>query len=364
MVILAACRDPGGVKGIIAVAQELVSRNKEVILLAEGQAIEILEDKKWDFSTFFGEAAGQKVIKRFGIPEALLTSFCEAGPRVAQQLVGLLKNKCPVIGISDLWQDSLIPGWVDLRPRLDYICVNDCTDIKIILEAWPEFSPDNIKVTGWPAFDEFTNVNVLREGKTVRAKLGIATDDQRPIVFLAGQIYHNGLLATEVVHCLNCLTDEVIFIPRQHPRFARDAPKEEKEKWEQAIQHFSKGTMIDCSKIPQAISIIIISSVVISFFSTVLAEAAVLRKPNISIWYPVLAKYYQDEIISGYEDEFPAITLGCSAKATNREELVELIKKAILAGEDPLGLKQAQEKHFRLDGKNAKRVADLVMSIV
>ena len=101
-------------------------------------------------------------------------------------------------------------------------------------------------------------------------------------------------------------------------------------------------------------SLIAASSVVLASYSTVLVEAAALRKSAIAVLYPDTAEMYRE--LAGMW-EFPLVSLGCCAKATNREELCYLLQSAF--GGD-LGLRENQEKIFRLDGQNARRVANFI----
>jgi hypothetical protein len=58
--------------------------------------------------------------------------------------------------------------------------------------------------------------------------------------------------------------------------------------------------------------------------------------------------------------EFPLVELGCSAKATSRGWLRWLLE---IAFDGKLGFESAQRKAFRLDGRNAERVADFIQSL-
>ena len=58
-------------------------------------------------------------------------------------------------------------------------------------------------------------------------------------------------------------------------------------------------------------------------------------------------------------DEVPLVALGCSCQVTNRAELRIALDEALHHG---LGLVANQEKHFRADGNNARRVADIVLT--
>ena len=109
-------------------------------------------------------------------------------------------------------------------------------------------------------------------------------------------------------------------------------------------------------------SLIRASTVVVSDFSTTLLEAILVRKPNISAWTDSVRQAYQEEFgfVKHLMPEPPFVTLGCSAKATNRVVLGQYISDAL---NGKLELITAQEKYFPLDGKNAKRAARFISSL-
>ena len=73
---------------------------------------------------------------------------------------------------------------------------------------------------------------------------------------------------------------------------------------------------------------IVLSTIIVSVFSTVLIEAAILRKQNISILYPGVGMALFQEAMGGELKEFPLVKVGSSAKATNRQMLCNLLEKS------------------------------------
>lgn len=76
MTIWAICKDPGGTAGVIPVSRALRSLGREVLIIANGKAIELL--KKDGESFVYGESAEQ-MLREYGSPELLLTSMCSKG---------------------------------------------------------------------------------------------------------------------------------------------------------------------------------------------------------------------------------------------------------------------------------------------
>ena len=83
---------------------------------------------------------------------------------------------------------------------------------------------------------------------------------------------------------------------------------------------------------------------------------------NISIFYtPTTIKEFEHRSKEIFITEPVVVTLGCTAKASSRAELKELLCKSLTRG---LGLMDAQKKNYCMDGKNGSRVAKLITSLI
>lgn len=353
MTIWAFCKDPGGTAGLLPVVERL-RKQYRVLLIASGKAVELLREADQDFVAY--ESVEQVLVDN-PLPEALLTSMCSKG-NMGRNLVSLLRGHCPTVVLQDHWVGSLWTSWAGSKYQPDFICVNDEIGAKMVLNAWPWFDRRWIIVIGYPALDKYSNYDVETAAATVRAKLNIA--EQTPLVFYAGQVKRAGQVLLELVEALNTIGQDVYLIARPHPRMKDEVP-EELPLWQKALNNFRAGEVILDSSSCDISSLVAASTVTTSMYSTVLVEAAALRKQNISMLYPEvgMAEFWRG---SGSEiGEFPLVELGCSAKATNRQTLCNLLEKS-LAGK--LNLEVNQRKHFRLDGMNAERVADFISNLI
>ena len=349
-VIWNVCKDPGGTNGVLAVADELAKMGHKSLLIPNGKALELLPKMDKEFFTL------EQTLAIEPEPDALVTSMCSEGG-MGRNLVPLMGLAgIPVIALQDFWGARLWTEWADKKFRPDHICVNDEIGANIVLKAWPDFDRSMIEITGFPAMDKYAGFDVKSTSSRVRSALGLTSD--KPIIFYAGQIEREGELINEVVMALNEINADIYFVPRSHPRMKNNAPTEV-PKWEQALASFTGGTLVDSSACDTP-SVTAAADLIISGFSTVNVEAANLGKDNISVLYPEIGmQLFKAEL--PYLDDFPLVQLGCSAKATNRRELRSLIKESLA---NKLGLREAQEKNFRPDGKNAKRAAEFITSIL
>ena len=346
LTVWTVCKDPGGTNGIVPVAKCLRKMGHKVELIPNGKAIELLPALNEEFSMF------EQALKETPEPEALFTSMCSDGG-IGRDLVPLMKRAGVLtVALQDFWGPRLRFEWADPKFRPDFICVNDKVGADLVMRAWPDYDGNQVAITGFPAMDKYSDFDVETAANQVRTTLGL--DRWRPSVSFGGQLEGVGDVITEVIEVLNELKLDIYFLPRPHPRMKNNAP-DEIPKWEKALAGFRGGVLIDSSACSTS-SVTASSSLVISAYSTINVEAACLRKDVISVLYPEVGMYWLRLELPDLED-FPLVQLGCSAKAANRAELKRLIERALTSG---LDLRETQERVFRLDGKNARRVADLV----
>lgn len=350
-IIWAVCKDVGGTNGIVPVVEELERLGHDVCLIANGKAKEILpKDKLMSFGNI------EELKCHIQQPKVLITSMCSGGG-IGRDLV---RDYCPSKGIptvalQDFWGARLWDEWSAVRP--DTICVNDDVGRTLVLRAWPDYHVTAVKVTGYPALDKYKSFDCGEAGKKVRNQFNIPP--KRPIVLYAGQIEFAGSMLRELVAVLNGMSELPCLVARAHPRMKTEAPAKQSEKWHVAETEYI-GQLIKDSSAYNMQTLIAASSVVVSGFSMALIEATVLRKPNISMLYLEMGMVeYAREM--GHIGNFPLFTLGCSFQATCREALLNVLNIS-LSGDRRL--EAAQRANFRLDGANAKRVAEVVCGLL
>lgn len=352
MDVWAVCKDPGGMAGVLPVVKKLREMGQEVLFIANGKSAELLQGK----AEFVVYDKIESLLAENPPPKVLITSMCSGGG-VGRDLVPLLRGKTKVIALQDFWGARLWTDWADPKFRPDYICVNDVVGKRIVPDAWPDFGDDQIIITGYPAQDVYAGFDLKAASAKARSLLDLP---DKPIILFGGQLKKSGEALAELVTVLNEIGKDVCLIPRGHPRMKDNAP-EEMPKWEQALLSFRSGTLIADSSACDPQSLIAASDIVVSMYSTMLVEAAVLRKQNISLLYPEVGMQDFLKETGGGMKEFPLIELGCSAKATNRQKLLQYVKQAL---DSDLGLKPAQEQSFKVDGRNAERVVQFVRDVM
>jgi len=357
--VLAVCKDPGGTNTILSVVKALEEKDCcAVKLIANGKAVETLTDAHIEFEE---HRTVESVLRMYTNPALLITSMCSDGG-IGRDLVPLLRGKCPSIAVSGYWGEYVSRAWRENKYRPDYMCVNDHLGIQITKKAWPDF--DQFSITGFPMFDQYTALNLSETRDKVYSTLGL-NKDYSLILFPCGIISGASALLKEVLLALTDIDKTSYLVPRLHPRTKDEAPQE-LECWDNTISQYRKEKSCRIIDSPglNIKELIASATVVLSDYSTVLVEAALLRKPNISILYLDAARSEFEREYGELMNEPPFVSLGCSARATSRVSLRKLIMQSITKIHDPLGLRVAQEKHLQTDGNNARRVANLVRRLI
>lgn len=355
--ILAACNNPGGAAGMLPVVEELRNRSLSVKLLASGVAAKLANEANLEHSSC--KSAAEAIIQ-FPNPSLFITSMCEDGG-IGRDLVHALRDACRTVALQDYWGGGLFDTWNDLEFRPDHIVVNDQVGAEIVQQAWPEYDERKIQVLGYPAMDELAKLNKRQTATDVRQKLGL---DDSPIVLCAGGLdgtahfMHEAALAFDQAFVSKNI--EPYFMPRLHPRMARDTPNEY-QSINAALHQISSRRVIPFTDVCTTVELIAASSLVLAEFSTVLVNAASLQQSCIAVLYREAGMdRYQRSIPL---DEFPLVKLGCCYKAINRNALAEQLRNSLWPV-DRNHLQATQARCFQLDGKNASRVADFLQTLL
>lgn len=381
---LAVCKNPGGTNGLLPVVREL-RKDYNTRLLANGNAVTQLFNAREAFEFY---PSVEEVLANYPNPNFLITSMCDNDDGgIGRNLIPLLRDHCdccPTFGLQDYWGGCLTVEWADPKYRPDYIFVNDSLGAKIVLKAWPDFAEDKVIQSGFPMIDQYaaTKPTDQRQARNeINEKLGV--DHEAVIIFFPCGIF-NG--AAELLEEILKATELVIkthpektfrLIPRAHPRLHLIAPQEF-EPWDKALVQFiekHQNTIVTDQNIVRADInwLLLASDVVVSDYSTVLFQAGILGgklegKANISILYPpIVAKQFYNAF-SGLVTEPPFVTLECTLNARNLSELTELFSmfsnKDLTRADALAKLSHNQQKFFKADGQNARRVADFIKNLL
>ena len=353
--IIAACEHTGGALILIPVVRELRNAGHAVHFIAGGEAaVEALQEAQVEFETNFSAEA---VLFECPAPDVLVTSLCSATGLI-EGLLKLLAGKCPAIGLQGPGGGGIADAWKDAAYRPNYMCVQEETDVEELLDAWKGFSREHAWVTGFSNLDRYAGYDAKKAALEMREAYHL--EEGAPVVLFAGDFHRTSEELAEVVAVLNEIGKKVCLVVRPHPRMVKEVGPEELARWQKAIHDLKVGSVIDTSPHQDIQPFIALADIVVGRGSTVMMEAAHLRKQVISTFYPGVGalEYSRD---TGRE-EFPWVAKGCVAKATNREELLDLLFKAFNGS---LDLREAQEKHLPHNGKTAgKRIAERVTSLI
>jgi CDP-glycerol glycerophosphotransferase (TagB/SpsB family) len=291
--------------------------------------------------------------KWVGLPDVFVTSTCGDGGLGRNLIPHFRELAIPTVAVTDYWGGGQNQFFKEVEFWPDAICVQDELSKDMLLEDWHGYSETRVHVTGQPAFDALANMDAVKIKSEVRELSGCK--DNRPLIVYAGQLQGSSETLLALVRALNTLPDTMYLTLLKHPRFFINSPEEE-EPWNKAVAEFKNGVIFergDFSTDEWSAA----CDVMISMTSTVLATAGYFRKECISILLPELDKL-QGLGLSG----LPMEKLGTCAVARSQNEIKTLIAKALSS--NGLGLKENQEKHFKLDGKSASRVADVVEGLL
>ncbi len=334
------------------VTHELRKSGEEVLSLAQADssAERVLGEAD---ELFQSVASVEEIIEFIGTlrPRTVLTSWCTEIGRAA---VPVLNERGVLTAlVEDSWWHGGALDHLSGVDRPGLVCVGTEHCRQRVLAAWRGYPAEWVKVTGWPGFDEYSGYDVRRVSGKVRASLGLNGD--WPIVFLS--VDNNpgiGELCLDVVKALSKIDSPTYLVPGWHPGFDRSVP-EERPAVEAALAKLKVGRIVDRREVLTS-ELVTAADVVVATYSSLLAVAAALRKQVIAVLYSETG-LAQMQIEMGVL-EFPLVTLGCAAKAGNRDELREILERALAGG---LSLEEAQRQTFRLDGLNARRVAELIV---
>ncbi len=350
--ILCIADAPGPAEMMLPVLS-LLKNNAEVLVLAYGKAFEVLASSGAKEIKTVEEAVTE--FENFK-PDILVDAISSltTGPYIQNTLIKKASDEnVKVVCLQDIWGNH---RWKHNEPSLKFSNLV-CTLDEFGASLWRE---DNFKgevvATGNPAFEKFKDVNVMKEGASTRARLGLSDSDK--IIFYVGQGTPRAIeedkktfkLLTESLKLITDFPTKLIFRP--HPRAEETSYYKE----------YSDGlNVVDTTKIHFSESLLPVADLVVSIFATNLIHACYLRLPAMSIILPGAGSEITD--ILRLKD-FPPNTMGATVGfyENNPEALKELIRKILTDENFQKSIHTAQEKNFILDSKSAERVAEAILN--
>lgn len=348
--VLFVCKDPGGTNGVLPVYEAWVRGGGRGVLIANGKALELLPSRGIGFRFYSNPEA---VLAEIPHPAALVTSMCSKGG-IGRDLVPLLAGRCPRIALLDYWSAPFRrvdeSSWAAPEHRPDAVVVNDAFGVACVRSGWGEgWHPERAPVLGYPALDAYAMFDAPTAVTRVNDRLRIGAGEY--VVLFTGWA---GQAMAWTVAALHDLAERygirVTFIPREHPRLRVDGSKDFAQ-WQSSLATYTAGRCITDSSAVETRDLLARADLVIADRSTTLMEAVVLRRSNVLIMDAADAEKYEQ---STGLSEFPLVALGATVRAATPAALVDLLVRAQMHG---LGLAAAQEAAFRIDGRNAERVA-------
>ncbi|MES2471087.1 MAG: hypothetical protein V4526_02555 [Patescibacteria group bacterium] len=311
------------------------------------------------------EEAKEVLIKHTSPIHAIVTSMDSDGGPGRDLVNWTYSTGQPVrFALQDFWGQRMRDrkAWAWSKDMIDHLFVNDDIGKQASLKAWPEFPADNIHTAGYPALDRFKDLaQPTARHDAIKEVDRITNDaDGLPLVVWSGQLRRAGEILKVVAQAINKLGDDVPrfkFLARKHPRF--DNQKDQHQHWDEALASITNQRCVTNFPTSGDLTMDLLNQaagIMMSVYSTALVERAALRGPAIA--------FIDDESQQKIEadtglEEFPLVTLGCAAKATDADSLAMHMRQ-IFTGAITNAMTAAQEKHFRVDGGNANRVAKII----
>ncbi len=242
-------------------------------------------------------------------PDTLLvgTSSLILGPYVNNKFIHLANaDGKKIVAFQDYWANHRWPQNKETLYLWNTILTLDILGEKLLRE---DNFKGNIVVTGNPAFDKFSGIDIEKEKIKLRKKLNIPLDAF--IILYAGSGTPQSWTEDETTFRFLALTlqeftlsnPNVIVIPRKHPR------DEESNRYQKLVSRFPIYNPDHGNKKYSTDSLLPIADCVVGMYSSVLLHACFLKIPAVSILLPEAGRARLRKI--GL-DNFPPNTVGAA----------------------------------------------------
>ncbi|GEM_PF-2780581 len=362
------CQDRGGYNTIKPVREWLLGQvpDLKTRLFASGTAANVFKEEGTAFVSCSGPGAA---ITNFGgYPRVVVTSMCS---ELGRNMIGLINvssaispTKPLTVAITDYWGGRLTTTWANKEFRPDYICVNDLIEKAVVQKAWKEYDVGRILVPGYPYIDAYYHYDKNAIRKTMWETFGLGS---RPVVLYVGDVELGGWELHYFVVALIFASEEVDFIARPHPNLRRDNPAEA-YLWDKALQlfeHANIGKLHNEMNVSPARDVLAASQIVVSRFSTMTFEAALLNvECNLAFLLPEGHDIFE-KAVGGLLDDPPMVENGFAKKVTSAGRMGLALQDAYRRlRSDRAGFhdKGYEKGKYPFDGDCSKRVGRIILS--
>jgi len=332
--VIVCGEERGGTDALLPVVRELITRNIGVTALMAGIGLRKFMDEGHQHGLHAQRTTTWPEASRN--PDALLFSASNDG-RLEEYLRSEFSDEDSFM-LEDHYESSRFA--IDLIHKsgheLPTICVIDSEAERLIRRRFPGLAVPVVE-TGSPAFDPLFSEDRLAVQARIKTELGIP--DEKLITVVLPGLEHT-MLAREVASALREVKGNYTYAIRRHPRdSASQATIDEIFAGIDSVDTHTPGYSTE--------DIGAASDLVIAQRSTYSLKAAARQIPNIS-----MARFVPD----GFT--LPLVDSGASIPA-EPSDLPKLIPE-ILARESLYTALMANMEPYRVDGKSALRVTDLV----
>ncbi len=349
--VLVATRDPGSGAALLPVLKELQDK-VHLTMVTDGRAEESIEKQFQTHDVMANEQfvfANEAHIKKPDI--ILLDKSSNMG--IELHLIATYED-VPFVVVEDTYTNSL-PLLRILKERglrdPDHICVMDAYAKQIITKEFPHLA-SCIEITGQPSFDRFATEPTENIAKEVRQKLDIS-EQQRLVSYMStiDEPEKITLLAQTLATMEN--KESLVIAFRRHPR--DNTPYQTfHDIFQQAGIQAIDTTKYTTDQISAA------SDIVLTTWSTEAIHAMYRGKPTIHIFDDRFRK-----TPSGSAQEWPPVAMGASLGIDQVEDIANILP-TLMNPNNPTykQIIQGASAVYKPDGKNAARVADVVINTI
>lgn len=348
--ILFASRDPGSGNALLPVLKELVrDTGIQLTAITDGRAQELIQ-KNFQTQDITPKVAVLGADKVFKTPDVILMDL-SSGEIGLDTYVAATFPEIPKILVEDYYTTAR-KFLLELRkrnlPLPEKICVMDKGAKDIIVKEFPDLET-RIEITGQPAFDRFVKEDTEKIAHEVKKKLGLQPTDKL-VSFMSTMDEPEKI--TRMAEALKNIGGDFYFAFRRHPR-----DNVSYETYKQILTNAGIRVVdteeFDTNDIGAA------SDVVLTTWSTEGLHGIYRRKPTVHI----VDRNFK--IPKGLDLPLVPVKLGASVGLDRMNQLTEILPQ-LLDSKSVLNssLKKNMEKEYPADGKNARRVANIVRQFI